>query len=224
MNFSKLKLSLLLLCILFSLSSCFQFIEEITLNANGSGTMKLTLNMSQSKAKLASIMLLDSVNNRKVPSQKDIQNYLTESVDFLKKADGISNVKKTSDLTNYILSLSFDFTDVSKINGLTKKMMSKQKTQVPLYTYNYDKTKQIFSRNYQPSAKLKTEFNKLPGKDKTIFNTATFVSIQRFSKNIASNQNQTVKVSASGKAAMQQVKALDFINGKANLNNAIQLK
>ncbi len=221
---SKIKVSFLLVMILFSLSSCFQFIEEITLNANGSGTLKLTLNMSQSKSKLASIMLLDSVNNRKVPSQKDIQNYMTESVDFLKKADGISNVKKSTDLTNYILSLSFDFTDVSKINGLTKKMMEKQKTQVPLYSYSYNKTSQVFSRSYQPSAKLKTEFNKLPGKDKPIFNTATFVSIQRFSKDIASNQNQTVKVSASGKAAMQQVKAMDLINGRANLNNSIQLK
>ena len=128
MNISKIKVSLFLITILFSLSSCFQFIEEITLNANGSGTMKLTLNMSQSKSKLASIMLLDSVNNRKVPSQKDIQNYMTESVDYLKKADGISNVKKSTDLSNYILSLTFDFTDLSKINGLTKKMMEKQKT------------------------------------------------------------------------------------------------
>ncbi len=224
MNFSKIKIGFFLIVISFSFSSCFQFIEEITLNANGSGTMKLTLNMSQSKSKLASIMLLDSVNNRKVPSQKDIQNYMTESVNFLKKADGITNAKKTTDFTNYILSLSFDFTEVSKINGLTKKMMAKQKTQVPLYSYSFDKTSQVFSRNYQPSAKLKTEFNKLPGKDKTIFNTATFVSIQRFSKNISSNQNQTVKVSASGKAAMQEVKAMDLINGKANLNNSIQLK
>ena len=220
----KIKISFFLIVVLFSLSSCFQFIEEISLNALGGGTMKLTLNMSQSKSKLASIMLLDSINNRKVPSQKDIQNYLTESVDFLKKSDGISNVKKSTDFSNYILSVSFDFTDVSKINGLTKKMMEKQKTQVPLYSYTYNKTSQVFSRNYQPSAKLKTEFNKLPGKDQTIFNTATFVSIQRFSKNITSNQNQTVKVSASGKAAMQQVKAMDLINGRANLNNAIQLK
>ena len=220
----KIKISFFLITILFSLSSCFQFIEEITLNATGSGTMKLTLNMSQSKAKLASIMLLDSVNNRKVPSQKDIQNYMAESVDFLKKAGGITNVKKSSDFTNYILSLSFDFTDVSKINGLSKKMMAKQKTQVPLYSYTYNKSTQVFSRNYQPSTKLKTEFNRLPAKDKTIFNTATFVSIQRFSKNIVSNQNQTVKVSGSGKAAMQQVKAMDLINGKANLKNTIQLK
>src|SRR5690606_20993500 len=123
----KIKLSLVLFVMLFSLSSCFQFIEEITLNANGSGTMKLTLTMSQSKAKLASIMLLDSVNNRKVPSQKDIENAMTESVDFLKKAEGISNVKKTTDLKNYILSLSFDFTELSKINNLSKKMMAKQK-------------------------------------------------------------------------------------------------
>lgn len=224
MKITKISLGVFLLTAVISLSSCFQFIEEITMNTNGSGTMKLTLNMSQSKAKLASIMLLDSVNNRKVPSQKDIQKYMTESVDFLQKADGISNVKKSTDLTNYILSLSFDFTDVSKINGLSKKIMAKQKTQIPVYSYSYNKSSQVFSRNYQPSAQLKTEFNKLPGKDKTIFNSATFVSIQRFSKNIASNQNQTVKVSASGKAAMQQVKAMDFINGRANLNNSIQLK
>lgn len=219
-----IKTFTLLFIISISFSSCFQFIEEITLQANGSGTMKITLNMSQSKSKLASIMLLDSINNRKVPSRADIQNYLNESVAFLNKSDGISHVKKSMDLTNYILSLSFDFTSVSKINGLSKKMMAKQKTQVPLYTYSYNPGSQLFVRTYQPSSKLKTQFYKLPAKDRNIFNTASFISIQRFSKGIAESKNKTVKISASGKAAMQRVKAMDIISGKADLNNSIQLK
>ncbi|MEJ0101467.1 MAG: hypothetical protein WDO19_02430 [Bacteroidota bacterium] len=36
------------LLLLFSLSSCFQLIEEITMKNDGSGDMQITLNLSQS--------------------------------------------------------------------------------------------------------------------------------------------------------------------------------
>src|SRR5215467_9166472 len=86
--------------LLLSLSSCFQLIEEINLNADGSGDMQLTLNLSQSKSKLASVMLLDSVNGHKIPKDKDIQKFMNETVDYLKKSEGISNIKKSVDMNN----------------------------------------------------------------------------------------------------------------------------
>ena len=56
-----------LIGLLLLLSSCFDIVEEIDLNENGSGTYGITLNLSQSKIRLSSIMLLDSSQGYKVP-------------------------------------------------------------------------------------------------------------------------------------------------------------
>lgn len=55
------------------LSSCFEVIEEIALKNDGTGDVVLTINLSQSKTKVASVMLLDSVQGYKVPSKQKIQ-------------------------------------------------------------------------------------------------------------------------------------------------------
>lgn len=70
-----------------SITSCFEIIEEIDLKSDGTGTMTYTLNLSKSKSKLASIMLLDSINGYKVPSRADIQKGLEDIVSELNKAE-----------------------------------------------------------------------------------------------------------------------------------------
>jgi len=45
-----------------SLSSCFEIVEEITMNDDGSGNILMTLNFSRSKSKIKSILLMDSIN------------------------------------------------------------------------------------------------------------------------------------------------------------------
>jgi hypothetical protein len=219
----SLRTFIALISTLFLFSSCFQVIEEITLKNNGSGDMTITMNLSQSKSKLASIMLLDSVNGYKIPKEKDINQYMNEAVDFLKKSDGISNIKKTVDLKNYIASVSFSFKDVSGINGITQKLLSKQKAKMPGIHYFFDKAGATFKRTYQYSSDIKAEYSKLKTKDKEIFKTAGFTSIFRFENAIATSTNKLSKISPSGKAIMLKTSALELINGVVNISNQIQL-
>ncbi|MDO7743668.1 MAG: hypothetical protein MUP99_07845, partial [Pedobacter sp.] len=93
--------------ILCCFSSCFQVIEEINVTSNGSGTVTLTVNLSSSKAKVASIMLLDSINGYKVPTKQKIQQEMDEVVVYLKNSPGIGNVTKRVDFDNYIATVSF---------------------------------------------------------------------------------------------------------------------
>ena len=185
--------------------------------------MQITLNLSQSKAKLASIMLLDSVNGHKIPKDKDIQQFMNETVDFLKKSDGISNIRKSVDMKNYIASVTFSFKDVSKINGITKKLLEKQKTGGPENNYSFDKASNSFKRIYKHSTAMKSEYAKLNAKDKDIFKSAAYINIFRFSNNIASATNKAAKISPSGKAIMLNTPAMDLIYGTANISNTIQL-
>jgi hypothetical protein len=217
------KLLLFIVLIPF-LSSCFEVIEEIAMKNDGTGDVVLTINLSQSKTKVASLMLLDSVQGYKVPSKQKIQQELNEAVAYLKKSEGISNVKSTSDFNNYIATISFSFKDVSNINNITKNILAQQKikaTNTSSYTYN--KATKTFSRKYQAIGTAKTEFNKLKAKDKAVFNGATYTSIYRFESAVTSSTNPASNVSKSKKAVMLKSSIMDLINGKINVSNSIQL-
>ena len=217
------KLLLFIVLIPF-LSSCFEVIEEIAMKNDGTGDVVLTINLSQSKTKVASVMLLDSVQGYKVPSKQKIQQELNEAVAYLRKSEGISNVKSTSDFNNYIATISFSFKDVSNINNITKNILAQQKikaTNTSSYTYN--KATKTFSRKYQAIGTAKTEFNKLKAKDKAVFNGATYTSIYRFESAVTSSTNPASNVSKSKKAVMLKSSIMDLINGKINVSNSIQL-
>jgi len=224
MNLKQFYKLLLFIFLIPILSSCFEVVEEITLKNDGTGDVVLTINLSQSKTKVASVMLLDSVQGYKVPSKQKIQQELNEAVAYLKKSEGISNVKSTSDFSNYIATISFSFKDVSNINNITKNILAQQKIKATnTSSYSYNKTTKTFNRKYQPVSTAKTEFNKLKAKDKAVFNGATYTSIYRFESPVTSSTNPASNVSKSKKAVMLKSSIMDLINGKINVSNTIQL-
>lgn len=203
--------------------SCFEIIEEVEVHNDGTGQLMYTLNMSQSKSKLASIMLLDSINGYKVPSKNDIKKGLDEIVTELNKTEGVTNVKKKEDYENFIFSVSCNFTKIENINTLTEEISSKQKNSASS-AYLFDKTKANFIRKYSYSKEIKKQYDKLQAENKKVFNDATYTIIYRFDKEIVSQKNALAKTSKSKKASMQRIKAMNFINGNSDISNAIQLQ
>ncbi|MFC4212531.1 hypothetical protein ACFOWA_15130 [Pedobacter lithocola] len=224
MNLKQFYKLLLFAFLVPVLSSCFEVVEEISMRNNGTGDVVLTINLSQSKTKVASVMLLDSVQGYKVPSKQKIQQELAEAVAYLKKSEGITNVKSSTDFNNYIATISFIFKDVSNINNITKNILSQQKIKATnTSSYSFNKTTKTFSRKYQAVGTAKTEFNKLKSKDKAVFNGATYTSIYRFESPVLSTSNPSSKLSKSSKAVMLKCNITDLINGKINVSNKIQL-
>jgi hypothetical protein len=214
----------LLIIIPFLCSSCFEIIEEINMKADGSGDMIITVNLSQSKTKVASILLMDSINGYKVPDKLTIQKEINKAVANLKKMPGISNVKSTTDFTNFIGTISFSFKDVSQINNITRDILESQKIKATnISTYSYNKSTAMFSRDYKYYSTAKTEYNKLKKEDKEIFKTATYTSIYRFPTTISKQTNTLAKVSKSQKAVMQKCSVMNLINGTVSVTNQIQL-
>ncbi|WGD35865.1 hypothetical protein [Olleya sp. YS] len=213
-----------MLLLFFGLTSCFEIIEEIDLKSDGTGTMTFTLNMSKSKSKLASIMLLDSINGYKVPSREDIQKSLNQMVSELKKAEGLSNIKKTADYDNFVFSITCDFKSIENINKLTNKVTGEQKHSTGLNAYFFDKNNGNFKRKYTYSSDVKKQYNKLKSENKKVFDDASYTVIYRFDKEVVSQNNKQAKVSKSKKAVMQRVSALDIINGTGNFSTQITLQ
>jgi len=224
MNLRQFYKLLLFVLLIPALSSCFEIVEEINMRNNGTGDVTLTINLSQSKTKVASVMLLDSIQGYKVPSKQKIQSELAEAVAYLKKSEGISNVKSSSNFTNYIATISFTFKDVSNINNITKNILAKQKIKATnTSSYSFNKATKVFSRKYQPVANAKSEFNKLKNQDKAVFNGAMYTSIYRFESPVTNVTNPASNLSKSKKAVMLKSSIINLINGKVNVSNQIQL-
>jgi hypothetical protein len=215
---------LLLLLTVCCFSSCFQIIEEINIASNGSGTVDLTVNLSSSKTKVASIMLLDSINGYKVPTKQTIQKEMDEVVAHLKNSKGISNVKKKIDFQNYIVSVSFAFENISNINNINQSVLKKLKINtINNSSYIYNVPDGTFQRNYTHTKEAITQYNKLKPEVKNIFKEATYTSIYRFEKPIITSANPLTKVSKTRKAVLLNTGVLGLINGKTNISNKITL-
>jgi len=212
-------LGILILC-----TSCFEIIEEVSFNKDGSGHVTLTMNLSKSKTKLNSIMLLDSVNNYKVPSRTDVKNQITQAIQKVKKIKGISNVENSTNFDEYIFTVSCDFTDVDALNTVisnfsTKKdaeMIKKQKH------FTFDKDQNTFTRNYHYD--ISKEFKKTNIEDRKVFETATMTTIYRFETPIISSKNTAAKIAGSKKAIMLRVNAQEIIKNKNSIKNQIKLQ
>jgi len=209
---------------LLLLTSCFEIVEEVSLNEDGSGHITLTLNLSRSRTRLNSIMLLDSVNDYAVPSKAEIKQHFTEITNTIKKSKGISNVTESLNLKDYIYTVSCDFTTVDALNTVVSNFSSKDEIKKIKQQkhFNYDKNQRIFIRNYHYD--LAKEFSKTNMADRKIFKNASYTTIYRFKNSIQSSENSAAKISENKKAIFLKVDAQDVIANKNSIKNQIQLQ
>lgn len=224
-SMKKLLIGLLLFVACFSLSSCFDIVEEIDMKANGSGTIKGTLNLSKSKTKAASLMKLDKIDGFKIPSESEIRKEVNTMVNLLKNTKGISNVNYRLDFNNYIASISCDFQNVQALNAYTKTLGTHFKSRFNENTsYAYDTKTKTFVRSYKHSAEAKKEFSKLQTENRKSFDQAFYTSIYRFDRSVAKQASSVAKVSPNKKAVMLKTSIPSLISGQVNLANSIVLQ
>ena len=63
---------LLLFFLIGLVTSCIEISDDLTLNNDGSGTLRYKINLSASKVKVNSILALDSLDGKPVPSKTQI--------------------------------------------------------------------------------------------------------------------------------------------------------
>lgn len=216
----KVKLLVFLLLSLM-LTSCFEFVEEVTFNKDGSGSAVLTINLSKSKTKLASIMLLDSVNGYKVPSKSLITKKVKEVVTKIKNLKGVHNVKNSLNLTDFIVTVSCDFDNVEVLNSVIANFNRKKDAKKTRH-FLFDKNKKAFTRSHHFD--FSKEVRKMKMKDREIFETASYTSIYRFKSPIKKFQNKQARLSKTKKAIMLKVPVQEVIINKKTIKNYIELE
>ena len=219
----KTYMYLILFLCLFGFQSCFEIIETVFLNTDGSGNFQLVLNLSKSRTKLNSISKMKTVNGHDVPSKEEIKSKFADIEKTIAKTPGISNVKTTVDFTNYIASISCTFTQVNRMNDVVKNVYAKEngKAKAPEKIYDYTPASKTFNRLNLFS--FKNEYTKLSNADKEIFATANYTAIFKFQSTVTATSNKETKTAPSKKATMLKLNALDIATEKKSIGNKITL-
>ncbi len=161
----KLKSLLLLIGMFFCsflLTGCFDFIEDINIKSDGSGTIKATLNLSKSSTKVASLMKLKSIQGIEIPSKEKIQNETETMIAILKKTEGISNVAYTLDFTKYIATVSCSFSSVKALNIFSEAIATHFKTSIEgANSYAFNAKTGVFTKAFTAPSKLYKEYSKI---------------------------------------------------------------
>lgn len=216
------KKILIYLLLISSLTSCFEIVERVTLHKDGTGKAVFTLNMSQSKTKLNSIMKMETINGRKVPSKSEIQSKIKNVEAIVRQVSGVSNVKSTLDFENFIGEFSCEFTNVSQLNEVIRAMQSEGliKKDLSVKSYAYSKENKEFKRIQQIN--LKPMYNKMTPADQKVLEGAMYTSIFKFDTPIQSYSNQNAKLSKSKTGIMFKSTILDIINQNKTIENTIK--
>ena len=209
---------------LLLLTNCFEIVEEVSFNRDGSGHVTLSLNLSRSKTKLNSILRLDSINNYEVPSEIDIRKHFTEITSTVENTKGISNVTNSLNFNEYIFSISCDFNDVDALNTVISNFSTKEEALLikKQKHFNFDKTQNTFTRNYHYD--ISRAFQKTRMEDRKVFETASITTIYRFETPRLSSKNSTAKIDPSKKAIMLRVNAHELITNQNSMKNQIKLQ
>ncbi|MFL5730197.1 MAG: hypothetical protein ACJ75J_11985 [Cytophagaceae bacterium] len=212
---------LFFLPVLFCCTSCIELIEEVSLKATGSGTYRLTLNMSQSKTKLSTLIKLDTVDGVKVPKISRINELLDELKSVLSNTKGISNVQISRDHENFIYEVSFHFENTDLLDKAVKSTIRTfdKKNRIPdVSNFYYDNItfKRYSYEDYQQiNVRQKERFNELLTK-------STFTGIYKFEKPVKTSSNPNSKISKSKTAVFFQSNFMDLMNKQKSYANTIK--
>ncbi|MFK8038224.1 MAG: hypothetical protein AB8B74_08050 [Crocinitomicaceae bacterium] len=216
-------LQLFILAILtLSLTSCFEIIEDITINKNGTGKIKLIINASQSKTDINALMLLKEVNGYEVPSIQKINTKLKSLTDSIANTKGFSNVTSSFDTDNFIIVVEADFDKVARLNNGIFKLWNRYDSQNAIEEPYFSYSNNSF---YRQSGKL---FNllylRLKTADRKVLDGATYTALYRFDELIESQKNALAIISKNQKVVFLKLPVEKLIENATNWNNTITLK
>jgi len=213
------------LVLLASLTSCVEIIDDLTLRLDGSGILKYNLNLSSSKVKINSVLALDSLDGKKVPSLYDIKIKVARIETLLNEQPGISDAQIEADYDNFILRLSCNFESLSELQSALKAVIISENQNKPIPELDY--TWLAFSNNELqrsvPELTIK-KYAEIKDGDRDLLRNGTYTSITRFETEVDKFDNDKAQLSANKKAVMIRTDPHSLMLNPKLLDNVIYLK
>jgi hypothetical protein len=206
------------------LSACIEISDDLTLNNDGSGTLRYKINLSASKVKVNSILALDSLDGRPVPSKAQISAKINEFVRILDAQVGISNVLVEENYTDFIFKFSCDFSSIRNLQDgikLSIAQISNEKitTVADQFWLSWDGNTLVRSIPSYITQQIKNY--KL--EDEELLKEGMYTSIARFERPVASFENKLGTLSKNQMAVMVRTNTFELKENQHLLDNTIVL-
>ena len=209
---------------LFSLGSCIEIFDDLTIHNDGSGTFKYHINLSSSKLKINSILALDSLNGKKVPSIDEIKEQIERFKTKFQVKSGISNVTVESNFVDFIFKIKCDFTDVNSLQNAIKEVIVEENLAKSIEDLSYNWISwegQKLTRSIPDIVLKKTK--ELTADEIELLNQGKYTSVTRFDRPIEKFDNTAAKLTPSKLAIMIQSNTYSLIQNAKILENTIYL-
>lgn len=233
MKFTKLFLPIFLLLTVFLSSSCFDILEEITLNDDGSGSLVYKVDMAELGSFMSSMGEGDDA-----PDMGELDALFSDNelVMGLESMEGISNVKNLSNKETYLFGFSLDFDEVEDLNEVLSNsnflgaMMGGEDAEMD--TENPGRIVSIKGKKVQLDGNLSVDQSELSGEDEmssqmmmSIMDEAMYKTVYHFERDVKKvKKNERAIVGADGKSVVIEASMAQLLKGDANLNGQIKLK
>lgn len=215
----------LILISLISLTSCIEIIDDITLNEDGSGTFKYNINLSSSKVKISSVLALDSLDGKKIPSKAEIQSRIDHFISVLESKEGIKNVQMGTDFSNYIFRLQCEFKSVKSLQEAIKSTVKSEiKGNDDFLGDNVDwlSLKEASFERSVPEFSIK-KVDRLTDEEINQLKQGSYISITRFDRLVKDFSNKSAIMAKNKMAVMLKANAYSLSQNPSLLENTIYL-
>jgi hypothetical protein len=198
--------------------------DELTIHDDGSGTLKYAINLSSSRVKVNSILALDSLDGKKVPSIEEIKTKVSLFKKTLSLQNGISNISISENYVDFIFKFECDFTSIDLLQeGLRKTFSITLNDKFILasdFSWLFWDSK-VLERSVPSIATNK--LNGITENDLSLLKTGTYTSITRFDRGVERFENPLSKLSKDKKALMLRTDTYSLKEKHSLLENTIYL-
>jgi hypothetical protein len=198
--------------------------DELTIHDDGSGTLKYAVNLSSSRVKVNSILALDSLDGKKVPSVEEIKTKVSLFKKTLSLQNGISNISISENYTDFIFKFECHFTSIDLLQEGLRKTFSITLNDKSILASDFSWLfwdSKVLERSVPSIAT-----NKLKGiteNDLSLLKTGTYTSITRFDRGVERFENPLSKLSKDKKALMLRTDTYSLKEKHSLLENTIYL-
>ena len=222
----------------FLSSSCFDVLEELYVSADGSGSLKITMDMSEMGELLKSLGESEGEEGGDNPMAELNEAMGSDDVIIaLQQLDGVHNVKDHSDPDNYIVSYSFDFDEVAVLNevmgsggGLSDLLsmpLGDETSEAAADPREYNlKGKKFSTKGATKMPEPDNEEDKMSyGLVMAMMKDASYKVVMKFEKEVKSvKKNDNAILGPDGHSVILETSFADLLTGESDFNSQIKLK
>lgn len=218
-------------------SSCFDILEEYYISADGSGSLKITMDMKQMGEMLKSMGDMGDENGEDPLAEFDEVFGGEEMTMALSQYEGIHNVKNLSDPENFLVSYSLDFDEVAVLNEIMGEgggfadLLNMPIGEPESENNNTPrefilKGKKFTTKGESKMPEPESEEDKMNmGLAMTMMQDASYKVVYSFERDVKKvKKNDNAIIGPDGKTVVMETNMADLLTGDADFNSQIKLK